>query len=198
MAGRRPAAFVDRDDTLNRDCPYCRRPEDIVLLPTVAEGVRLLNEARVPVIVVTNQSGVGRGYFTETDLRDMHAKLQADLAAAGARVDAFYHCPHLPDSGCPDRKPAPGLILRAAVELGLDPQRSAVIGDRVLDMELARRVGARAVMVPSARGKVELATASAPPDFVARDFVSAARWVIANLPRDAPDASSPGNPREKA
>jgi histidinol-phosphate phosphatase family protein len=177
----RAACFVDRDDTLNRDCPYCRKPEDIVLLPTVPEGVRVLNDAGLPVVVVTNQSGIGRGLFTEADLQAMHAKMQRDLQGQGARLDALYFCPHLPDSGCPDRKPNPGLVLRAAKELGLDLARSAVIGDRGLDMELARRAGCLAVMVPSARGKTELPSLAAPPDLVAPDFLAAARWVAARL-----------------
>lgn len=181
MAGR-PAVFVDRDDTLNKDCPYCSKPEDIVLLPTVAEGVRHLNAAGLLVVVVTNQSGVARGYFTERDLHAMHAKLRDDLQrAAGARLDAIYHCPHLPDSGCPDRKPKPGLMERARRELGVALELSAVIGDRALDMEMARDAGCLAVMVPSERGRQELATLSRPPDYVAPNFLAAAKWVAARL-----------------
>lgn len=180
MPGR-PAVFVDRDDTLNKDCPYCRRPEDIVLLPTVAQGVKVLNEAGLPIVVVTNQSGIGRGLFTEADLAAMHAKLQGDLAAHGARIDAFYHCPHVPERGCPDRKPAPGMVLRAARDLGLDPRRSAVIGDRARDVEMAWNAGCVAVVVPSAVGKPEVAALPRPPDFVARDFAAAARWVAGRL-----------------
>jgi histidinol-phosphate phosphatase family protein len=179
--GGQPAVFVDRDDTLNQDCPYCSKPEQIVLLPTVAAGVRALNEAALPVVVVTNQSGIGRGLFTEADLAAMHAKLQADLAKEGARLDAIYHCPHLPGSGCPDRKPSPGLLHRAARDLGLDLARSAVIGDRGLDMELARNAGCLAVMVPRERGRAELADLKQPPDFVAATFEEAARWVAARL-----------------
>jgi histidinol-phosphate phosphatase family protein len=181
VAGR-AAVFVDRDDTLNKDCPYCARPEDIVLLPTVAEGVRRLNDAALPVVVITNQSGIGRGLFTEADLEAMHAKMQADLRAqTGARLDALYYCPHRPDAQCPDRKPSPGLLLRAARDLGLDLGRCAVIGDRGLDMEVARRVGALAVMVPSARGRVEMAALAQPPDLVAPDFAAAAAWVVERL-----------------
>jgi histidinol-phosphate phosphatase family protein len=175
------AVFVDRDDTLNKDCPYCSKPEQIVLLPTVGEGVRLLNEAGLPVFVVTNQSGIGRGFFTEQDLAAIHAKMQADLAALGARIDRFYHCPHPPERGCQDRKPNTGLLLRAAVEHGLDLERCAVIGDRVLDMELARRARCLAVMVPSERGRAELAWLGQMPDFVAPTFAAAAAWVAERL-----------------
>ena len=180
MAGR-AAVFVDRDDTLNKDCPYCKRPEDIVLLPSVVEGVRRLNEAGLPVLVVTNQSGIGRGFFTEADLEAMHAKLRADLALGGARLDGIYYCPHHPDFGCPDRKPSPGLLLRAAEDHGLDLRRCAVIGDRGLDMLLAHNVGALAVMVPSERGKAELPALPRPPDFLAPSFAEAAAWVAARL-----------------
>lgn len=188
MPGR-PAVFVDRDNTLNKDCPYCRRPEDIVLLPTVAEGVRRLNDAGLLVLVVTNQSGIARGYFTEADLAAMHAKLRDDLALGGARLDGIYHCPHGPDSGCPDRKPSPGLVLRAAREHGVDLARSAVIGDRGLDMVMARATGCLAVMVPSELGLQELPSLRPPPDFVAPRFDAAAAWVAARLaPGDAPRA----------
>jgi histidinol-phosphate phosphatase family protein len=183
MVPGRSAVFVDRDDTLNKDCPYCSKPEQIVLLPTVAEGVRVLNEAGLPVLVVTNQSGVGRGFFTEADLVRMHDKLQADLLAQGAHVDAFYHCPHPPEAGCPDRKPGTGMLEHAARDIGLDLRKCAVIGDRVLDVELARRAHALAVMVPSERGRVELAEGGEQPDHVAPDFASAARWVADRLKR---------------
>lgn len=177
----RPAVFVDRDDTLNQDCPYCRTPEQIHLLPTVAEGVRVLNHAGLPVVVVTNQSGIGRGLFTERDLFEMHAKLQADLALRGARLEAFYHCPHLPDSGCPDRKPSPGMLHRAARDLGLDLARSVVIGDRGRDVEMAWNAGLRAAMVPSAAGKPELERLPRAPDYLAPDFLHAAQWAVAAL-----------------
>jgi histidinol-phosphate phosphatase family protein len=181
MPGRR-AVFVDRDDTLNKDCPYCRKPEDIELLPTVAEGVRQLNDAGLLVLVVTNQSGVGRGFFSEDELAAMHHKLQRDLIdQAGAHVDRFYYCTHLPDSGCPDRKPNIGLLLRGERDLRVDLARSAVIGDRGLDMEMARKGGCLAVMVPRDRGQRELPLLAFPPDYLAKDFVSAARFVVERL-----------------
>lgn len=94
------AVFLDRDDTICRDVGYCRRPEDLELLPGAAEGIRLLNNAGFKVIVITNQSGIARGYFDEKTLHEIHKKMKRDLSRSGARLDAIYFCPHHPDEGC--------------------------------------------------------------------------------------------------
>lgn len=178
MVGLNRAIFVDRDDTINCDVHYCRRPEDFKLLSGVGLGIRLLNEAGFKVVVVTNQSGIARGYFTEEMLERIHRKMADELAQYGAHVDAIYYCPHHPDEGCECRKPKPKLAYQAIKELHIDPAQSFTIGDRLMDVELARAVGSKSIMVPSENGKEELKNSGVVPDYVASDFESAAKWVI--------------------
>jgi len=136
MTGR-AAAFLDRDGTIIRDTAYVRDPDDVELLPGVAPAIRRLNDRSLPVIVVTNQSGIARGLLTEQDYERVRMRLDKLLAAEGARIDATYHCPHHPDfSGpCNCRKPGLELYLRAAADHGLDLARSFYVGDRMRDVE---------------------------------------------------------------
>ncbi len=134
----RPACFLDRDGTLIEDAHYLKDPAAMVLCPGAASGIRRLNEAGVAAVVITNQSGIARGYLTPGDLEAQHQRLRQLLAAAGAQLDAIYACPHHPDDGCACRKPATGLITQAARELRLDRRRSVVIGDKPSDRETGR------------------------------------------------------------
>jgi len=143
----RKAVFVDRDDTIAKDVPYCPRPEELVLLPGVGNGIKRLNDAGFLVIIITNQSGVARGYFTEQMLHEIHKKMLADLAKDGARVDAIYYCPHMPDAGCRCRKPDVGMVLRALEQFPIDLAASYVVGDSEHDVELGRRAGIRGIQV---------------------------------------------------
>ena len=174
--------FLDRDGTLNRDVPYCSRPEDLEILPTVPEGIRLLNQQDLRVVVVTNQSGVARGYFTEQMLQNIHKRLRDELAKAGASVDAIYYCPHHPDEQCRCRKPNPGLLYRAASEMQIDLACSYVIGDRLVDATAAKKVGCRAVLVPSIGTEIDLPEngniSVAGIDFISPDFYTAAAWIV--------------------
>jgi D-glycero-D-manno-heptose 1,7-bisphosphate phosphatase len=149
MTGRR-FAFVDRDGTLVRDRGYVHRIEDYERLPGAAEGLRALADAGFALAIVTNQSGIARGLYGEGEFRAFTEHLRRDFAAAGVRFEAVYHCPHLPGAGCACRKPAPGLLERAASELGADLERSWVIGDRESDAELARNAGCRCVLLGGA------------------------------------------------
>jgi D-sedoheptulose 7-phosphate isomerase len=146
MFGRR-AVFIDRDDTVAKDVPYCPSPEKLVLFQGVGRSIKRLNDAGFLVLMVTNQSGVARGYFTEDDLARIHEKMRQDLAQDGARLDAIYHCPHLPEGGCDCRKPAIGMVLQALREFDIDLSSSFVVGDSEREMELARRVGAQGIQV---------------------------------------------------
>lgn len=137
------AVFLDRDGTIARDVPYCSRPEDFELLPGVAEGIKELNKHGFKVVVITNQSGIARGYFTEEMLARIHDKMLKELAQQGAQVDAIYYCPHHPDDNCDCRKPKPEMVFEAARDLDIDLSQSYVIGDNEMDMELARRAGCR-------------------------------------------------------
>ena len=145
----RPAAFLDRDGVLIVDCGYPHRPDQLVLIPGAAEAVKRLNDAGYVTVIVTNQSGVARGLFSEETMHGFNALLVERLAEAGARIDAVYAAPHHaaavdqryrhPDH--PDRKPNPGMLLRAIAEHDLDPARSLMIGDQPSDLEAARRAG---------------------------------------------------------
>ena len=171
--GPRGAALLDRDGTLIVERDYLSDPEGVELLPGAAAGLRRMREMGLALVVVTNQSGVGRGYFTEASLRAVHERMESLLAREGVRLDGIYHCPHAPDDGCDCRKPATGLAERAARELGFALARSAVIGDKGSDVALARALGVPAVLVTTGYGARELA-AGAEPDAVAADLLEAA------------------------
>ena len=148
----RPAAFLDRDGVLNVDNGYVHRPEDVVWVEDAKAAVRTLNQAGYLVFVVTNQSGVARGLFDADAVERLHAWMAAELDAVGARIDAFYVCPHHPDAGngpytraCACRKPAPGMVFQAMAAFPVDRAASVLIGDEDRDMEAARRAGVRGV-----------------------------------------------------
>jgi len=163
---RRRAAFLDRDGTLIEDRHYIARVEDVALVPGAAAAVRRLNEAGIAVVVVTNQSGIARGLVTVAQYEGVRARLDELLAGEGARLDATYVCPHHPEltGPCDCRKPGPALYERAARDHGLDPARSAFVGDRWRDVEPALRFGGVGILVPSPdtpREDVERASAAA-------------------------------------
>jgi histidinol-phosphate phosphatase family protein len=145
----RPAAFLDRDGTIIRDAAYVRDPMDVVLLPGVAAAVRRLNDAKIPVIVVTNQSGIARGFLTVDDYERVRRRIDALLGATGARVDATYMCPHFPEitGPCECRKPGLKLYRDAAADHSLDTARSLFVGDRWRDVAPAAALGGRAIML---------------------------------------------------
>jgi D-glycero-D-manno-heptose 1,7-bisphosphate phosphatase len=189
-AGGTPAVFVDRDGTLNREVHYLRRVADLRLTPGAAAGVRALTDAGFAVVVVTNQSGVARGVIAPATLDAIHAALTRRLARAGARVAGIYVCPHHPSEGAPPlrrrcgcRKPAAGLAVRAARELGLDLARSYVVGDGTGDLGLAAAIGARAVLVRTGHGRdTEAARDPALPlAHIAPNFRAAAGWIIDDM-----------------
>jgi D-glycero-D-manno-heptose 1,7-bisphosphate phosphatase len=157
------------------------------LLPGAADAIRRLNEAALPVIVVTNQSGVARGYFPEQLVRDVHERMKAELLNAGARLDGVYYCPHVSSDECECRKPKTGMLEQAARELGLDLKKSFVVGDRQSDVELAHCAGARSVLVRTGFGEGELAWHAknweCQPEFVAADLPEAVEWILQEVPR---------------
>jgi D-glycero-D-manno-heptose 1,7-bisphosphate phosphatase len=172
-AGRpRSAVFLDRDGTVIEDRHYLADPEGVRLLPGAAESIAALNRAGVTVVLVTNQSGIGRGLFSAERFAAVQLRLGELLAAAGARFDAVYHCPHAPEDSCHCRKPAPGLFLRAAEELGLDLPTSTYVGDRMRDLECGIALGGRAFLVGGAR------EASPPGVEVAGSLVDVVRRVL--------------------
>lgn len=143
------AAFIDRDGTLCRHVPYLSSVENFELLPTAAPGVRRLNEAGVRTVVVTNQSGIGRGYFDRADADQIHERMVERLATADAQLDDILLCPHHPDANCDCRKPEPGLFLEAADTHDIALEESFVVGDRRSDLEAGRRLGCTTILFPS-------------------------------------------------
>ncbi|HEY0444265.1 MAG TPA: HAD family hydrolase [Candidatus Limnocylindrales bacterium] len=184
----RAAVFLDKDGTLIEDLPYNVDPERIRLAPGARAAIRLLAEAGYPIVVVTNQSGVARGYFTERDLDAVAEHLDAELRSLGSALAGFYFCPHVPDGineyavVCDCRKPEPALIHRAAADLGLDPARSWFIGDTWMDVAAGRAAGCRTIMVgPEHRTAAELPS-DRRPDHAVADLLVAARIVVAAGP----------------
>lgn len=170
--------LVDRDGALIRECNYLSEPGQVELLPGVVEGMVLLREAGWGVVMVTNQSGIGRGFFSQERVDQVHRRLDQLLAAGGGSLAGIYCCPHRPDEGCRCRKPDTGLVERAAAELGFAPQEGWMIGDKECDIELGQGVGARTILVLTGYGQRTRKNPACRPDFVAGDFVEAARIVI--------------------
>ncbi len=180
----RPAVFVDRDGTLVVERGYLSDPADLELLPGAAPALRQLRAAGLPVIVISNQSGVGRGYFSLGRVYEAMAELRARLRAEGVELDGIYFCPHRPEDGCACRKPGTLLLERAAEDHRLSLRASFMIGDKRLDVETAHRAGAGGVLVRSGYGVEEERAASggpgaSEPDFVGDDLEAAAAWILA-------------------
>jgi len=178
----RPAVFLDRDGTISEDVGYLNDVSQFRMFPFAAGAIQRLNDANLPVIVVTNQSGVGRGFFDEASVHAVHEEMTQQLAAAGAHLTAIYYCPHTSDDDCECRKPKPGMIRQAAHEHGVDLARSFVVGDRYGDVELAQASGGRGVLVRTGYGEEDLRSSGTEwarqPDFVADDLVSAVEWIL--------------------
>jgi D-glycero-D-manno-heptose 1,7-bisphosphate phosphatase len=150
------AVFLDRDGVLTRERPdYVKTPEELEILPGVYGPLREIRKQGFRIVIVTNQSVVGRGYTTLEGMERIHVKFRLELERHGCYVDAIYFCPHLPDQGCDCRKPAPGMILKAAKELGIDLEKSWMIGDKEVDLEAAKRAGCHGIRVPTNSGGLE-------------------------------------------
>ncbi|MBI3932483.1 MAG: HAD family hydrolase [Acidobacteria bacterium] len=180
---------MDRDGTLSHEVGYVNHPSRFRLYPWSVDAVRLVNRGGYLAVVVTNQAGVARGYFPESVIHEVHGVLKAAMDAGGARLDGVYYCPHHPSVGeppyrldCDCRKPRPGLLKRAAAELGIDMARSWVVGDRLGDLELAWSVGAKGAMVKSGYGLGEMTYHAPrwarPPDLVADHLLEAVERIL--------------------
>jgi len=178
----RAAVFLDRDGVVSEEVGYLNHISRFRLLPGVPAAIRRLNEAHLPVVVVTNQSGVGRGYFPESLVREVHERMIVELDAQGARLDGVYYCPHVSADNCSCRKPKIGMVEDAARGLGLDLHCSFVVGDRAGDIALAHRAGCRSILVRTGYGEGELAWHGhrwpRQPDFVAADLTDAVVWIL--------------------
>ena len=169
------AVFLDRDGTIAPDVNYCSCPEDFELFPNTGSAVKLLNEHGFKVIVITNQSGIARGYFTEETLAEIHKKMKTELIKEGAQIDGIYYCPHHPDDNCDCRKPKPKLALQAAKDFDIDLEHSFVVGDLQMDIGLGKAVGCRTIMV----GNHPLQDGDEIPDAAVSDILEAAKIILA-------------------
>ena len=188
-----PAVFLDRDGTLIEEVGYLDRPERVELYPWSVDAIRALNRAGLRIVLVSNQSGVARGFFSEEVVQRVHDRIADLLAHGGATIDAYYYCPHHPDGKvpayarqCECRKPGRALVDRAVRELGVNPGRSFTVGDRWLDIALARHIGARGLLVRTGYGSSE---EGRPPEGLAADavvdnLVQAAGWILKSLNRE--------------
>lgn len=170
------AVFLDRDGTIAQYVEYCRHPEAFQLLPGVGAAIRKLNRADFLVVVVTNQSAVGRGWLTVERLAQIHEKMRRELRRFGARVDGVYVCPHHPDDGCACRKPKAGLFEQAAQELRVSLADSYVVGDRPLDVCAGRAAGSATILVRSGHEPESLEGVT--PDHEAVTLVEAVDWIL--------------------
>ena len=168
----RPVVFLDRDGTLIEDKGFLDDPRGVDVLPNVAEALKLLRENGYATVVISNQSGVARGYFNEEAVRAVNGEIARRLATDGIAVDAWYWCPHY-DDDCDCRKPLPGLIHRAVDEHGLTLDGAAVVGDRGSDVALGHAVGIPGILVPGPHPYE-----GPEPDLRARDLLEAAEWVV--------------------
>jgi heptosyltransferase-2 len=188
----RPAVFLDRDGTLIEERGYADRLELIELFPWTADAIRLLNHAGFATVVVTNQSAIGHGIIDESFLQQVHELIDTRLAAGGAKIDAYYFCPHHPEATlaqyravCRCRKPAPGMIERACREMQLDPARSVMVGDKWLDVACGHHAGTRAVLVRSGHGRdqADRPQAGVRADAILDNLMEAADWILRTCSR---------------
>ena len=177
------AVFLDRDGTINTEKDYLYRIDDFEFIQGAVEAIRLLNESGYMVIVVTNQSGIARGYYTEEDLSVLHRYIADQLSCAGAHVDDWYFCPHHPTGKgvyaqqCSCRKPLPGMLHQAALRHGIDLERSFMIGDKSVDVEAAIAAGCKPILVRTGYGATEETKLSGGVE-VYDDLLSAVRSLI--------------------
>jgi len=182
----KPAVFLDRDGTLNEEVDYLCRPEDLAMIPGAAAAVAKLNARGVPVVVVTNQSGIGRGKYGWADFAAVMSRMGTLLALENAWIDAVYASPHhelgqgeYAVADHPDRKPNPGMLMRAAEEYGLDLSRSWMVGDKAVDLEAGRRAGCRVALVRTGYGATVDGSGA---DLVAADLAEAVDRILESWP----------------
>jgi D-glycero-D-manno-heptose 1,7-bisphosphate phosphatase len=181
------AVFLDRDGTLVEEGGYIDRVDRLVFFPYSVDAIRLLNRSGRAVVVVTNQAGVARGIFEEPFVAEAHTHIAEQLAAGGARIDAFYYCPHHADGivdpyrrACDCRKPQPGMLKQAAADLGIDLEQSFVVGDRWHDLEAGQAVGARGILVRTGYGRIDEASpkTAVRPAAVVDNLIGAVSWIL--------------------
>lgn len=191
----RRAVFLDRDGTINEEVHFLAHPQDLRLLPGAAQALVRLRRAGLALVVLSNQSGLARGLFSEDDLLAVQAELVRQLAGQGAVLDGFYHCPHLPEGRveryatiCDCRKPRPGLVLQAARELGLALEGSFMVGDRLRDVACGRAAGLTSILVQTGQQDGPPASPAEEPHLVALDLAAAADWILERMAQEGDTA----------
>jgi D-glycero-D-manno-heptose 1,7-bisphosphate phosphatase len=177
------AIFLDRDGTIIVEKNYLGDPDQVVLLDNAVAGLRAMSMHGLPFVIVSNQSGLGRGYFSADQARAVERRLRDLLAREGIAIAGWYSCPHAPEANCSCRKPLPGMIHAAVRDLGLDPVRSFVIGDKRCDIDLAAAVGATGILVTTGHGFLDVDYARALPAGICRDLLEASTEVARHLAR---------------
>lgn len=186
------AVFLDRDGTINEEVGYLDSLDKLKIIPASYKAIKLINLSGMKAVVISNQAGVARGFFTEGFVHEVNNRLLTDLQKNGASIDKFYYCPHHPEDGkgkylqsCNCRKPAPGMLLQAAQDLNIDLANSYFVGDRFIDMETAKKVGAKGILVKTGYGEdllqddgPDTATPENRPDFIATDILEAVQWIL--------------------
>lgn len=177
------AIFLDRDGVLIENRPdYVKAWEEVEIFPHTFEAMRKLAQTGRPIVMVTNQSCVGRGIVTAAWIEEVHQRLIAEITANGGRIDAVYFCPHHPQEPCECRKPLPGMLKQAAQDLNLDLTASFMVGDAVSDVETARAVGTKGILVRTGRGEEQVPLLAAHPDWdvpILADLGEAADFIVA-------------------
>jgi histidinol-phosphate phosphatase family protein len=182
-----PAVFLDRDGTVIFDKNYLKEPGQVKLYAKAAVSVNKLRKAGFKIIVVTNQSGIARGMFTESDLAKVNKKFLSLLKEGGAKIDGLYYCPHIDENGCSCRKPLPGMVLRAAKEHDIDVEKSYTVGDSIRDYLLGFNAGAKGVMVLTGHGKSQkkkIPAQKIKPLAVLKNLEQAANFIIKNAKKN--------------
>ncbi|MEW4565936.1 D-glycero-beta-D-manno-heptose 1,7-bisphosphate 7-phosphatase [Bremerella sp. JC770] len=202
----RPAVFLDRDGTINEEVKYLGSPHQLRIIPGAAEAIARLNKAGIPVIVVTNQSGIARGYYTEDDVQDVHNYMDKLLADHGASVNAYYYCPHHPDAivkkyavDCECRKPRIGMLSAAAAQENVSLSQAYLVGDKRSDLRAAVNAGARGILVRTGYGaktEEELlreaeSTGAALVTNIVDDLAAAVEQILASLNQSQPQSVKP-------
>ena len=191
MSGR-PAVFLDRDGTLSEERGFIDRLELIEIFPWTSDAIRLLNRAGFAVVVVTNQSAIGRGIIDLPFLQTVHDAFDRHLVRSGAKIDRYYYCPHHPDAPLPEyrmacrcRKPGPGMIEQATTDLGLDPSRSFMVGDRLIDVACGHAAGVRSLLVRSGHSahRGEAPPGLSEPDAILNNLMEAVGWILRSSSR---------------
>ncbi len=172
--------FFDRDGTLNREVEYLSDPEQVELYPEVVPALQRLTAVGYGIIVVTNQSGIGRGFFTVEAMQRVNARVEEILAEYGVQIARFYYCPHLASDGCNCRKPRSGMLEAAAQDFGIDLADGVItVGDKLMDVELGQRVGGKGILLRTGHGmEFELEQEATVPDFVAPTMSEAVDWIL--------------------